>query len=204
MILARGRSETVLDGQETAATKRFLVSFFNFDPMAQTVPWHVYRPGGMATPALVPAPYARGRCEDPALEQTLLTCTEQALTLITARRFAEAHAQFELAVSRVRRTQETIPNLRLNLLLFARLLSHYGALLIRSGEFAAAGFYLAQARKCLDRLTVKALLKGTRRTRRRLRMGKGVVDLEQAYLALRQRAYPQAIAQAAQIGRAHV
>jgi tetratricopeptide (TPR) repeat protein len=149
-------------------------------------------------------PYARGSsCEDPELEQILLTCTEQALILIKARRFAEARAQFELAVSRVRRTQETIPNLHLNLLLFARLLSHYGALLIRSGEFAAAGLYLAQARECLDRLTVKALLKGAWRARHRLRMSKGVVDLEHAYLALRRRAYPQALALATRLLSSH-
>jgi hypothetical protein len=121
--------------------------------MTQAAHQDAYRPGRRATPALVPTPYARGPCEDPGLEQTLLTCIEQALTLITAWRFAEARAQFELAVSRVRRTQETSPNLRLNLLLFARLLSHYSVLLIRSGEFATAGFYLAQARECLDRLS---------------------------------------------------
>jgi tetratricopeptide (TPR) repeat protein len=145
-------------------------------------------------------PYAKGRLhEDLELEQTLLTCTEQGFTLITARRFAEARAQFELAVSRVRRTQDAIPNLRLNLLLFARLLSHYSTLLIRSGEFAAAGFHLAQARECLNRLMARALREGNRRTRHHLRMSQRVVDLEHAYLALRQRAYPQAIAQAARL-----
>jgi tetratricopeptide (TPR) repeat protein len=102
-------------------------------------------------------------------------------------------------VSRVRHAQNTTPNLRLNLLSFARLLSLYGALLTRLEKFSAAAFAFAQARECLNHLMVKALRQGFRRTRQSLRISLGAVDLEQAYLALRQRAYSQAMAQAARI-----
>jgi tetratricopeptide (TPR) repeat protein len=133
------------------------------------------------------------------LEQAILTCTEQALTLIKARRFTEARAQLERMVSRVRHAQNTIPTLRLNLLAFARLLSLYGAVLTRLEQFPAAAFAFTQARECLHHLMAKALRQGFRRTHQSLRISLGVVDLEQAYLALRQRAYPQAMVQAARI-----
>jgi tetratricopeptide (TPR) repeat protein len=102
-------------------------------------------------------------------------------------------------VSRVRQAFNTIPTLQLNLLSFARLLSLQGALLTRLEEFSAAAFAFAQARVCLNRLMAKALRQGFRRTHRSLRIRLGVVDLELAYLALRQRAYAQALDRAARI-----
>jgi tetratricopeptide (TPR) repeat protein len=76
---------------------------------------------------------------------------------------------------------------------------HYGALLIRLEEFAAAAHYLTQAREYLYRLEVKTLLRGNWQAHHHFRFHRGMVDLERAYLALRQRAYPQALAQAAHL-----
>ena len=167
--------------------------------MTQAAHQNLYFLERRRTPALAPTPYARGPCEDPELEQALLTCTEQVLTLIKARRFTAAQSHLERMVSRVRHAQNTIPNLRLNLLSFARLLSLQGAVLTRLEQFSGAAFAFAQARACLNRLMAKALLQGFGRTRQSLRISLGLVDLEQAYLTLRQRAYSQAIAQAARI-----
>lgn len=167
--------------------------------MTQATHRNVYRPQRRSTTAFVPASRVKSPCEDPELEQALLSCIEQALTLIKARRFAEARAHLERMVSRVRRVQDTIPSFRLNLLSFARLLSLQGAVLTRLERFSAATFAFAQARACLNCLMAKALRQDCHRTHQSLRIRLGIVDLEQTYLALRQRAYAQTMDQAARI-----
>lgn len=126
--------------------------------MGQATHHTVYRPRLRAAPARVATPYARGLCEDPTLERTLLTSIEQARTLIKARCFPEARARLELAVSRVRYAQETIPKLRLNLLSFARLLSLYGALLTQLERFSAAQHAQGHMMQALDLFLVAGSL----------------------------------------------
>ena len=115
------------------------------------------------------------------------------------RRFAEARGQCEQALALIQSAHERLPGLQMNLLLLADTLYCYGALLVRLGIGVTAVHMLERAREYFCRLEHKALLKGPRRTYQQFKIRKGLVDLEYAYLSLRQADYSRALSQGAQL-----
>ena len=168
--------------------------------MTQAARHKAHPPNKETRPALPSERQARGSLFAHAeLEQRLRAYKQQALACMEARRFAEARDQFACAVDLIRRALETVPDLTCNLALIADLCYHYGALLTRLEDFVTAARYLTRARNYFCRLETRALLKGSRRTYQHFRLGKERVELESAFLALRRRAYPQALTQAARL-----
>lgn len=135
------------------------------------------------------------------VDKTLASHKDNALAHLKARRFAEAHAEFTQALRLVYWAQEAVPEFRISLAVVTGLLYPYGSLLIRQEEFATAAHYLDQARQYLQYFEAKNLLKSRAQLRQYCTLTRRGVELESAYLALRQRDYPRAIAQATQLAK---
>lgn len=129
------------------------------------------------------------------IDKALASHRDNAFAHLKARRFAEAHAEFTHALRLVSWAQEAVPNFRISLAVVTGLLYPYGALLIRREEFAAAAHHLDQARQYLQAFESKNLLKSRVQLRQYCTLTRRRVDLECAYLALRQRDYALAITQ---------
>lgn len=134
-----------------------------------------------------------------AIDKELESYRARALACLKARRFAEARAEFAQAFLLLRQAQRTNAGFALSLPVVTGLAYPYGALLIRLEDFAAAERYLTEARQCLQQFEARALFKGRQQVRQYCRVTRGGVDLECAYLALRQRAYTEAIDQATRL-----
>ena len=128
------------------------------------------------------------------IDKALASHRDNAFAHLKARRFAEAHAEFTHALRLVSRAQEAVPDFRISLAIVTGLLYPYGALLIRREEFAAA-HHLDQARQYLQAFETKNLLKSRAQLRQYCTLTRRRVDLECAYLALRQRDYALATTQ---------
>jgi tetratricopeptide (TPR) repeat protein len=129
------------------------------------------------------------------IDKALASHRDNAFAHLKARRFAEAHAEFTHALRLVSRAQEAVPDFRISLAVVTGLLYPYGALLIRREEFAAAAHHLDQARQYLQAFETKNLLKSRAQLRQYCTLTRRRVDLECAYLALRQRDYALATTQ---------
>lgn len=133
------------------------------------------------------------------IDKALESYRDHALAHLKARRFAEARTEFARAFALVHHAQETMPNFRISLAVVTGLAYPYGALLIRLEDFTAAARYLDEARQCLRYFAARNLLKSRRQIRQYCALTRKGVELESAYLALRQRDYARATAQASQL-----
>jgi tetratricopeptide (TPR) repeat protein len=133
------------------------------------------------------------------VDKALASHKDSALIHLKARRFAEAHAEVAQALRLVHWAQEAVPDFRISLAVVTGLLYPYGSLLIRQEKFATAAHYLDQARQYLRYFEAKNLLKRRAQLRQYCTLTRRGVELERAYLALRQRDYVRAIAQATQL-----
>lgn len=123
------------------------------------------------------------------IDKALASHQDNAVAHLKARRFAEAHAEFTHALRLVSWAQEAVPDFRISLAVVTGLLYPYGALLIRREEFAAAAHHLDQAQQYLQAFETKNLLKSRVQLRQYCTLTRRRVELERAYLALRQRDY---------------
>lgn len=133
------------------------------------------------------------------VDKVLASHRDNALAHLQARRFAEARAEFVQALRLTDWAEEAVPDFRLSLAVVTGLIYPYGSLLIRQEEFATAAYYLDQARRYLQYFETKNLLKSRARLRQYCTLTRRGVELEIAYLALRQRDYARAAAQATQL-----
>lgn len=133
------------------------------------------------------------------VDKVLASHRDNALAHLQARRFAEARAEFVQALRLTYWAEEAVPDFRLSLAVVTGLIYPYGSLLIRQEEFATAARYLDQARRYLQYFETKNLLKSRARLRQYCTLTRRGVELESAYLALRQRDYARATAQATQL-----
>lgn len=131
-----------------------------------------------------------------AIDKALASHKDKALAHLKARRFTEAYGEFVQALRLIYWAEEAAPDFRISLAVVTGLIYPYGALLIRREEFATAAHYLDQARQYLRYFEAKHLRKGRAQLRQYCTLTRRGVELESAYLALRQRDYARAIAQA--------
>lgn len=134
-----------------------------------------------------------------AIDKALASHRDNALAHLQARRFAEAHAEFVQALRLIYWAEEAVPDFRISLAVVTGLIYPYGALLIRKEEFVTAAHYLDQARQYLRYFEAKHLRKGRAQLRQYCTLTRRGVELESAYLALRQRDYARATAQATEL-----
>lgn len=139
------------------------------------------------------------QCSVEEIDKTLASQSDTALAHLTARRFAEAHAEFAQALRLVLWAREAVPDYRVSLAVVSRLMYPYGALLIRREDFTTAAHYLDQARRYLQYFETQGLLKNRAQLRQYCALTRKRVALESAYLALRQRDYDRASAQVTQL-----
>lgn len=133
------------------------------------------------------------------IDKALASHKDNALAHLKARRFADAHVEFVQALRLIYWAEDAVPGFRLSLAVVTGLIYPYGALLIRREEFVTAAYYLDQARRYLRYFETKNLLKNRAQLRQYCTLMRRGVELESAYLALRQRDYARATAQATQL-----